>query len=154
MESTKCLNAEFAVNGQYYGSFLAKHPNDSKKSDEFSRWWPDWYEYTTCPTTGTVIYGDRILFRPGQTPNSEKYVQWATDVNLTDTKENYLAGPFEFSAINAQQRTRNIVDGGQWQLLLELCNTWRLTPPTLGSQNHANNSGKNHKKNTKKRKEM
>ena len=154
MDSTKSLNANFVDNGQYFGSFLAKHPNDSKKSDEFSRWWPDWYEYTTCAKTGIIIYGDRILFRPGQLPDSEKYVQWAQEVNLTDTRDNFLAGPFEFSAINEQQRTRNIVDGLQWQQLLELCNTWKLTPPTLGSQNRINNSGKIQKKNTKKRKKI
>ena len=36
MEATKSLNATFADNGQYFGIFLAKHPGDSKKSDEFS----------------------------------------------------------------------------------------------------------------------
>ena len=103
MEATKSLNATFADNGQYFGIFLAKHPGDSKKRDEFSRWWPDWYKYTTCPISNTIIYGDRILFRPGVTPDSRKYVQWATEINLTDTMDHFLAGPFEFSAINEKQ---------------------------------------------------
>jgi len=75
MEATKSLNATFTDNGLYFGIFLAKHLSDTKKSDEFSRWWPDWYEYTTCPNSDTIIYGDRILFRPGVTLDSRKYVQ-------------------------------------------------------------------------------
>ena len=87
------------------------------------------------------------------TPDSRKYVQWATEINFTDTMDHFLAGPFEFSAINEQQRTRNVVDGIQWQQLLELCNTWKLTPPSLGSQSHSSNPRKMRKKITQKRKE-
>ena len=92
------------------------------------------------------------MFRPGVTPDNRKYVKWATEINLTDTMDHFLAGPFEFSAINKQQQTRIVVDGIQWQQLLELCNTWKLTPPSIESQSHSRNPRKIQKKITQKRK--
>jgi len=45
------MNQEYQTNGKVWCIFLAKHPKDNQESDEFSRWWPDWYEYKVCERT-------------------------------------------------------------------------------------------------------
>ena len=78
IEYTMHLNDKYHNKNVYFLVFLAKYPSDVRKSDDFSQWWPDWYEYTTCPDTGHNIYGDRVLFAPSRLPNQDKYIQWAT----------------------------------------------------------------------------
>ena len=41
LEATSTLNLEPEATGVYFCVFLAKHPNDAQKTDEFSRFWPD-----------------------------------------------------------------------------------------------------------------
>ena len=118
--------------GVYYCGFLARHPNDKGKSDEFSRWWPDWYEYTKCPETDDVIFGDRILFPPTRLPDSTRYVQWAEELNLANT-DHVLVGPFNFEPISVSNRTRSKVAGEYWRKCYDLCVSLHLLPPTTGS---------------------
>lgn len=76
--ATKELNPQWQCNRRYFCVFLARHPADKSKSDEFARWWPDWYRYSRCETTQQIMYGDRVLFRPSVIPNRKKFIQWAT----------------------------------------------------------------------------
>jgi len=86
--------------GKYWCIFLAKHPGDNAKSDEFSRWWPEWYRYTRCKTTQTIVYGDKILVRPNSNPDSSKFIQWATDLKLIgEGTQDSILGPFNFEQI-------------------------------------------------------
>ena len=75
IESTMEVNPDFLSNNLYWCIFLARHPNDNKKSDEFCRWWPDWYRYTHCPKSDDIIYGHRILIRSNILPCSKKFIQ-------------------------------------------------------------------------------
>ena len=133
MIATEEILPDHKSTGIYYCGFLARHPNDTGKSDEFSRWWPDWYEYTKCKDTGDVIFGDRVLFPPNRLPDSTKYVQWAEELNLASTNH-VLVGPFNFERISTMNRTRNKVAGTHWRKCYDLCISLNLLPPTTGSR--------------------
>jgi len=137
LQATEELNSAWRTNGKYFCVFLACHPDDKNKSDEFARWWPDWYQYSRCKTTQEIIYGDRVLFRPTVTPSSDKYIQWATEVSLS-VHSTFLQGPFNFEAINALNRTRNKVEKDYWANLRLVCNELAILPPTLGSSHIKN----------------
>ena len=134
MIATKELNPQWHSNSRYFCIFLARHPSDNSKSDEFARWWPDWYRYNRCKTTQQIIYGDRVLFRPSVIPNSEKFIQWATELNLNEPSVR-LSGPFNFESINESNRTRNKVDNEHWMELHGICSELAILPPTSGSSN-------------------
>ena len=151
LESTATLNPHWRTTGRYYCVFLARHPADKDKSDEFSRWWPDWYRYTRCKTTNDIIYGDRVLFRPAVLPSSEKYIQWATEIDLSEPLTT-LAGPFNFEEITSTNRTRNKVQQAYWLQLHDTCNELALLPPTTGSANKHSPQEKESKKKKRKRK--
>ena len=107
MEATIEIEPQYLDSGKYYANFLAKHPGDTNFSDEESRWWPDWYRYSR-DSSGDIVFGDRILFRPGIFPNSSKYIQWADTVDLSDPAV-FLSGPFDFEPITSSNRTRSKV---------------------------------------------
>ena len=75
LDASKSICSTYIKDLSYYCHFLAKHPNDKNKSDEYSRWWPDWYKYSRDSITSDIVFGDRILFRPSQQPNADKYIQ-------------------------------------------------------------------------------
>ena len=133
MQSTEKTNPLAHTNGKYWCMFLAKHPEDNKTSDEFSRWWPEWYRYTHCKKTNDVVYGDRILIRPSTTPDSSKFVQWAMELQLFGQNNCNLVGPFNFEEINASNRMRQKVPRLRWTQLQNICNTHGILPPTFGS---------------------
>ena len=133
MQSTEETNPLAHTNGKYWCMFLAKHPEDNKTSDEFSRWWPEWYRYTHCKKTNDVVYGDRILIRPSTTPDSSKFVQWAMELQLFGQNNCNLVGPFNFEEINASNRMRQKVPRLRWTQLQNICNTHGILPPTFGS---------------------
>jgi len=136
-ESTAEVNQDYQNNGKVWCVFLAKHPNDMRKSDEFSRWWPDWYEYKVCDKTRQLIFGDRILFRPNVTPSSSKFVQWASLITLFGEDHNSsLVGPFNFEKVEIHTNMlRQKVALTHWNELVTQCESFGLTPPTLGAQN-------------------
>ena len=72
-ESTLELNKDNPTRASYHGLFLAKHPNDASKSDEFNRFWPEWHKYIRCPTTNEIVYGDQILIIPSHYPKKYSY---------------------------------------------------------------------------------
>ena len=69
LDASELLATMKPSNGYYYCYFLAKHPDDSGKSDEFSRWRPDWYRYSRDSIIDEIIFGRRTLFRPSTTPD-------------------------------------------------------------------------------------
>lgn len=143
--STAELNPNWKETGKYFCVFLARHPTDKDKSDEFARWWPDWYRYSRCKVSQDIVYGDRVLFRPSVIPNSEKYIQWAEELDLTQPAVR-LIGPFNFESTTTVNRTRNKVDKEQWLELFDICNELALFPPTSGSSNKHNISLKRTRK--------
>jgi hypothetical protein len=121
------------TNGKYWCMFLAKHPEDRKKSDEFSRWWPEWYRYTLCKDTDDVIYGNRILIRPSSNPDSTKFVQWAMQLQLIGQNHSNILGPFDFEEINETNRMRQKISRSEWTQLKGVCSVHGMLPPTFGS---------------------
>ena len=83
------------------------------------------------------------------TPNADKYIQWAEDINLHDAT---LFGPFDFEPINATNRTRNIVSLKHWRKLKELCIEHHLIPPTFGAKSSHIPSKKTQTKHKKQKK--
>ena len=117
MKSTKEANPDFIKNSEYWCVFLMKHPQDENKSDEYARWWPDWYRYTTDKTTGQIIYGQRVLIRPNVTPSEKTHVQRAELVDLSDSTNTILVGPFDFNSTKTSTYTRNTIDRSKWEQL-------------------------------------
>ena len=135
MDATLESNPRVRTTGIYYCNFLAKHPNDRNKNDEYSRFWPDWYEYNRHPTTDVIQYGKRILFPPHRTPGSKKYILWADEINL-HSNINVLLGPFNFEQVSTTNRTRYKVHHNHWDQCYQQCLNQNLTPPSIGSQVH------------------
>ena len=133
--STKKINPDFASNGEYWCVFLATHPDDNKKSHELSRWWPEWYRYTTCNKSNDIIYGDRILIRPSTTPCSSKFIQWAMLLPLYNNNAVALVGPFNFEPISMSNRVKQKVHTKQWNQLTDACKMQGILPPTMGTKN-------------------
>ena len=117
----------------YYCSFLAKHVSDKKWSDEFSRWWSDWYRYSRDSVTNVIIFGDRVLFRPSILPDSAKYIRWSDEIKLGDDSVN-LSGPFNFEKISSTNLTRSKVAGVEWRNLHDVCLSEDLLSPTTDSK--------------------
>ena len=152
MESTLEVNPDFAANGLFWCVFLARHPSDHKSSDEFCRWWPDWYKYKHCPKTNDMIYGDRVLICPNTTPCSTKFVQWAALLPLSGQNSISLAVPFTFEPINQSNRVRQKVAYSNWLILIDACTLLGITPPSIGI-NHRPTKQQVTKRNQKKQKQ-
>ena len=135
MISTKEINPDYATNNEYWCVFLAPHHDDSKKSHELSRWWPEWYRYTKCEKTHDIIYGVRIHIRPSTIPCSSKFIQWEILLPLFDNKAVTLVGPFNFEPISVLYRVKQKVHQDQWSQLTEVCKLHGILPPTTGTKN-------------------
>ena len=114
--------------------FLAKHPSDSNKSGEFSRFWPEWHRYSRCLKTDDIIYGDRILISPSHNPDMNEFIQWSDNLPLLGRFSNSHAilGLFEFEKIDAYNRTRQKVSMDNWRKLYDACLDIGSIPPTFG----------------------
>jgi len=133
MQATAETNPAFCTDGKYWCVLVAKHPADKLKSDEFSQWWPEWYRYSKCPTTNTLVYGDRILIRPNSNPDSHKFIQWATDIGLTGNGHSSIIGPFNFEDISTANHVGQKVSHTTWKLLNIACDNAGILPPTFGA---------------------
>ena len=134
IESTLELNPKYASNGELWCIFLARHPDDHKKSDEFSRWWPEWHRYTRCKTTNDIIYGDRILIRPTTIPCKDRFIQWSTLLSINGPDPVTLVGPFTFEPIDEYNRVRCKVHYDHWASLITTCAVHGILPPTVGAK--------------------
>ena len=152
IDTSLSLRPDYIKQGVYYCSFLAKHANDNKLSDELSRWWPDWYRYSRDSITNALIYGDRVLFRPSILPDSSKYISWSDEINLGDN-DVILSGPFDFEKISSVNRTRSKVAGVEWRRLYDICSSEGLLPPTTGSKTFNKTAPIKSGKKTRKRKQ-
>jgi len=94
------------VEGEYYCTFLAKHPSDAKNSDDCSPYWPDWYCYLRYLVSDDIVIGDRVLFFPNIATDHKKYIQWGDRIQLAEGGC-LLLGPFNFESVNKSNRTRN-----------------------------------------------
>lgn len=136
-ESTIGVNPSWESNAQFWCVFLARHPQDNAKSDEFSRWWPEWYKYTRCQQSNEIVYGDRVLIRPSTNPDSSKFLQWTALLPLHGPKAVTLIGPFHFEKVDTSNRVRHKVHHDEWRKLLSACKSNNILPPTLGTNyNH------------------
>ena len=133
MASTLKMNPAYATNGEYWCVFLARHSADKKKSDEFSRWWPEWHSYNRCPISNDIIYGCRYEFRPSSTPPSAKYTQWSTLLPILGESSTVLIGPFTFAPLDSTHRVRHTIHYEHWKDLVTACNFNGILPPTTGS---------------------
>ena len=132
MEALLSLRPNYATTGIYYCSFLVKYPADKKKTDEFSRWRPDWCRYSRYSITDYIMFGDRILFRPSILLGSSKYIRWSNNINLA-SEEVVLSGLFNFKSISSTYRTWFKVAGEHWHVLNNICTSKGILPPTIGS---------------------
>ena len=82
LETTLELNKDSTNIDSYHCVFLARHPSDIKKSDEFSRFWPEWHKYTRCSKTNQILFGDRYHIHPNQNPDKDKFIQWSDMIPL------------------------------------------------------------------------
>ena len=114
------------------------------KSDEYSRWQSDWYNYSRDSVTDDIIFGDRILFRSSVNLDPAKYIQWADIIDFAKPNT-VLAGPFNSETITSSNCTQNKVAGGDWRNLCNTCALESLLPPTTGSSTF-NIATKNYKR--------
>ena len=112
--------------------FLARHPNDKNRSDEYCRWWPDWYKYSRCSISDDIIYGQRTLIKPNTIPCSTRFIQWATLLPIYGKDSVSLVGPFDFESLTSANRVRQRIHHSNWALLMEACTLFSISPPSLG----------------------
>ena len=74
LDTTLDMYPNIPPNVTYYCVFLAKHPNDIHKSNEFSWWWPEWNDYSKCKDTNGIIYVQQYPIQHKQTPNINRYI--------------------------------------------------------------------------------
>ena len=110
-----------------------KHPSDSNKSDKFSRWWSNWYKYNKCNDIGAIIFGDRVLIRKKFTPRRDKYVQWATLIDISLSSSDLIVGPFDFEPLTSYHQTKRTIAAKIWKQLKDICMDIGILPPTLGA---------------------
>ena len=151
LEASEQSCTKFATTGLYYRLFLAKHPADMNKSDEYSRWWPDWYKYSRDYVTDNIIYRDKIIFRPSVNLDPDKYIQWADSIEFANLNT-ILAGPLNFEAISSSNRTRSKVSGEGWRNICNSCVLEGILPPTTGSSTFNVATKKGERKRGRKRK--
>ena len=113
--------------------FLVKHSADAHKSDEFSRWWPEWHKYHKDPSTGQIIYDHRVQIRPDRTPSPHTHIQWATLLPLHGPDSIALLGPFDFQSCNETNQLRRKLSQNILSKLSSICASNGLHPPSLGS---------------------
>ena len=153
LEATASTLMPNLLGGEYYCTFLAKHPSDTKFSNNCSRWWPDRYRYSKDSVTNDIKFGDRILFRPNVTPNPKKFIQWVDSIDLS-LSSCCLIGPFNFEPVDKLNRTHNKVQFSLWHQLSEICHDENILPPTGGGQRRFNPGLDSIPKITKKRKRV
>ena len=122
----------------YYFMFLARHPDDQGKSNDFSIWQLEWYTYTNIKAQQEIVYNQFIFIRPNAYTDSKNYIQWDTKLQLTLIPENnkqesyYLVRPFNFESIDNITKHNQKIHIYQWRSLQKKRNTLGIIPPTFG----------------------
>ena len=86
---------------------------------------------TRCTSSNCIIYGQRMLIKPNNTPCSSKYIQWETLLPLRGKNSVSLVDPFAFDVLNSANRVRQRVHHSNWVLPMEACIIFGITPSTL-----------------------
>jgi hypothetical protein len=120
-----------ATPGNYFCTFLQKHPKDNKLPDNKSRWWPEWRELL-WENDESYDFGDRILFGPTQKPDLTLFGKFGTEVNFNDPKA-LLVGPFNFLARSPSRTGFSFISDAHWKTLANACKINFLAPPTLSN---------------------
>ena len=120
--------------GIYYITFFFKHPNDKNKADSTSRWWPEWHQYKRSKIDNIIEYGKIMLHRPNATPDPDKYILYADQLNLTKPNT-ILTGPFNFdtSFSTTRHTIPQFIHQSHWQKLMTKCTQLSIRLPTLSS---------------------
>lgn len=134
LESTKITNPNFLIDHKYWCIFQAKHTGDNKKSDECSRWWPEWWRYHHDSETRVLVYDYRVEVRPDRIMSARTHVQWATLLTLHGDDNCVLLGPFNFELCDGMNRIRRKLPTSTIETLHSTCIEQSLLPPTLRSQ--------------------
>ena len=105
----------------------------------------------TQKKTKNIVYKQRILIRPNACPDSSKYIQWETDLQIIPSKKSnhesfQLTGPFNFEAINQYNTILQKVHLDQWITLREWYMSPRIIPQKIGG-NSSNQPVKEQKTN-------
>ena len=117
--------------GNYFCTFLHKHPKDSSVADNKARWWPEWRELL-WDDENNYEFGDRILFGPAQKPDPTLFGKFGTAINF-NLPGTVLVGPFSFLKKSPSRAGRCFISDMHWKLLNDACQHNSLTPPTLTS---------------------
>ena len=118
--------------GIFFCTFLQKHPKDSSKCDDVSRWWPEWRELL-WDDNNDYEFGDRILFSPTQKPNLHLFGKFGTEINF-DAIDTVLVGPFEFLSKTSFNPGNSYISNDQWELLYDACLLQSLAPPMVSTK--------------------
>ena len=71
----------------------------------------EWREYSRCKDTNNIIYVQRVLIRPNQTPDSSRYIQWVDELLLisylsSNQSPPTLLGTFKYESTNKPNQMR------------------------------------------------
>jgi len=90
------------------------------------------YRYSRDSTSGDIIVGTCIQFRPNVVLDHEKNI-WADTIHIL-THNVILHGPFNFESLLDNNRTRNKVSDKDWIALHKACKDLNILPPAIGLQ--------------------
>ena len=68
---TVTLKMNSKTTGDYYVTFMSRHPDDVNLCDDKARWWPLWYEYTNN-SDNVPVYTACILLGSERKPDPNK----------------------------------------------------------------------------------
>ena len=132
IHATAILGALLRQTGLHYYIFLAKHSSNIKKSDDSSRWWPDWYHYSRDPISNGIVFGDMVIFGPNVTPDAAKYIQWGDMVDFNN-EATLLVGLFDFESLSPSNCTRNFAGSTVWMELSCIYTQRGILSPTIST---------------------
>ena len=62
------LKMDPSTTGDYYATFLSRHPDDNHLCDDVVCWWPEWYKYSVNDEN-IPVNCSRMLFKPNRKPD-------------------------------------------------------------------------------------
>ena len=90
-------NPAHKFNHQYECALHAKDDCDKKKSDKYSRWWPEWWTYTINTSSNINIYQQRIQSPPNHRTDHKSIsngMEWSIYLILHPLQDLSILNPF------------------------------------------------------------
>ena len=115
--------------GVFFCTFFQKHPKDIDKSDNESRWWPEWRELI-WKNEDEYEFGERILFAPSQKPNLHSFGKFGTTIDFNQHGV-WLTGPFDFLEKDHSRPGNSLISDEYWEELNLKCQRFSLVQPVL-----------------------